>query len=32
MPKWCATSWITVRRTCSTTSGSVSQIAQMARR
>lgn len=32
MPKWCATSWITVRRTCPTTSCSVSQIAQIARR
>jgi Domain of unknown function (DUF1918) len=30
MPKWCPTSWMTVRRTCSATSGSVRQIAQMA--
>jgi hypothetical protein len=32
MPKWWATSWITVRRTWSTTCSSVSQIAQMAMR
>ena len=32
MPKWWATSWITVRRTCSTTCSSVAQIAQIARR
>ena len=32
MPKWWATSWITVRRTSSTTSVSVLQIAQIARR
>ena len=30
IPKWCPISWITVRRTCSTTSGSLSQTAQMA--
>ena len=32
MPKWCPISWITVRRTCSTTSASLPQIRQMARR
>jgi hypothetical protein len=30
MPKWCATSWTTVRRTWSATSSSVRQIAQIA--
>ena len=30
MPKWCATSWMTVRRTWSATSSSVRQIAQIA--
>ena len=30
MPKWWATSWITVRRTCSATSCSLRQIAQIA--
>jgi len=29
-PKWCATSWMTVRRTWSATSASVRQIAQIA--
>jgi len=32
MPKWWPTSWMTVRRTCSTTAASVVHIAQMARR
>jgi hypothetical protein len=32
MPKWWAISWMTVRRTWSATSGSVRQMAQIARR